>query len=774
MAAIATLESDLNQHDLVYGIVLPNLQPAYQSTTLKKEEFTVDQAKALDFTATPTYMNHDDGKSQVGVTVAYRVREPTPDSQEKPRAEAILKLNREPDVPLDDEVSRITAMQRNLLMKGAHSGLSAGHEYWTDYVGNCGAYLASQQGGHVQNFDPYGDPGRVVHKKIKEISLCDRGKRPGSDIIEYLPCKRSLQRATAEAIRDFTRLYNYTPPPPTLRREDPGWHRYLDTLYRETSERRHQVLVSQGYSELLRASGSHAASGDRQTKKYLKDVPWLFLPHLESQGIGRFNPFAALGMEVERDRRLVVRQNGVFDLKHSFFARTLRNLLEMAEQAQPPPPAQNNAPQQAPPPAQANPLASPPAKEAPAPAKEEAKRSVSDVVPNNDLGSDAKLDPYELVQRQNALLVAEKQRNADLATRLGKLEQEQALKRKREEEEEKKKGEEEVNAKRAKIIALARTKFEEIAKNGAGGIDPEHTKLVQEQLMEQVKEATTLKDLDAVGSRYGPMIALAHAASSSAKKQREENQQRELRAAHALLSQMAQESVPTSVAVSGGSEFSPPSVVGQSNESGAGYQLPDSGQVRASRFNIFGDAPGDAIAAGRAPMPARGRTQVSEALPDNRAPASSTQTGAPTPAVATGPKGVDLNAPDWASQVFDEHFAMTGKLADENVLRYGGFKQVTKVVASADGGTRQEVSVAPRRSVPLQGPLHMGILDPAGFKSMVDEINKIKGPNGKRPDKALAEMWRWGTIGDDGKPKYLEPYRGPIAEVDKLLPQWGN
>lgn len=302
MAQYADLSSDLDSHDLVYGVVLPNLQEKYDSVTKKKEEYTHAQARSVDFTSLPLRMNHGRQLHQVGVTMAYRVRDATK-TGDQPRAEAVFKLNREPEHAEQDSLSRICALQRNLLMEGAHRGLSLGHTFNTDYVGNCGTYAASIDGGSTEpaSNDPYGDPGRVLHKNAEEISLVARGLRDGSHILEYLPCKRSLHRSADDAVRQFVTLYNYTAPDSALSRNHPGWRSYIDTLATEVRERRDRVLTQNGYGSLLRGRGEHMASSDAEKVELLQEIPWIFLPHLESKGIARFNAFNDVMNDVARD-----------------------------------------------------------------------------------------------------------------------------------------------------------------------------------------------------------------------------------------------------------------------------------------------------------------------------------------------------------------------------------------------------------------------------------------------------------------------------------------
>src|SRR5690606_6593646 len=127
-----------------------------------------------------------------------------------------------------------------------------------------------------------GTPGRVIRKQAYEISTCRKGLRPGSEIYEYMPCKRSLQKSEENAVRQFARLYNYFEAPQDLSRGSSGWNSYIDALSDAVNERRRAVLDKNGYTPILNARGYHAASNDAATDplsvaqtRILNNVPWV-------------------------------------------------------------------------------------------------------------------------------------------------------------------------------------------------------------------------------------------------------------------------------------------------------------------------------------------------------------------------------------------------------------------------------------------------------------------------------------------------------------------
>ncbi len=730
--------SELN-NDLVYAVVLPKLDDNYDDVDEKKKEYTIKQAKMVDFTDLPARMNHGGAKFDVGKTVAYRVREPaTPD--EKTRAEVILKLHEEAEQAGSDHRSQVICEERNLLMEGAHVDVSLEHVYDTKYLGNCGTYSASATTKHgnvtgtssdVQTTDPYGDPGRLLIKVGTEISFCDKGKRPGSKIIEYLPCRRSLRRSKEGAIRSFVKRYKYPAPDAGVNESHPGWSAYIDTLSRDVAERRQRVLSENGYADVIASHGTYSASDNGTRRALLKKVPWVFLPVVES----RFNAFAALGGELVRDEQL-----SFLSKPCVFFANTAhRHILKgMSEQSSP----------NLQPPATTAPSSNAMAVDAP---KDVAppKRVVAEVVPNSATSAADKVNPIELVQQQRALLEAKTSEAKALQERLSRLEQrenerevEANNKRKRDEDEANKAASEKYDAKKAKFIATARAKLEEVEANAAGGVHKDHLQVVRDQLLGQLDASKTMDDLARIETQFGPILALAHAASVSAKSQREDNEQRELRAARDALTGILSDIQPTGVAVSGGQPFEYTKPKAES--------LPDSGTVSASasRFNVFGEG-------------VKSKAAVHEVLPAQPSERS---------AVAAAAKAeIDYSKPGWGGLVIQRHIEQTGMIPNEQMIRHGGAKEVTTYSASANGQQVKSTTVQPGLAEPFAGQLHMGHIDKECFDYLVAGINEAKKIGGKRPDKAIAECIKWGETDEvTGKSKYLERYTGPIKE-DNLL-----
>jgi len=291
-ASVAGMDPNMEDHDLLFAVVLPNLAERIDDDEEKKREYTLDQARSVDFASLPLRFNHNDDLPPVGRTIAYRVNDKTGAA---PRAEVLFKLNREPDKisDPDDELGQLTMLQRNLLMEGVHRGVSLGHYFSTEFVNDCGKYNASAAG----------RPGRTIRKEAYEISTCKRGKRAGSDIYEYMPCRRSLLRSTDRAVRSFAKLYGYTQPESDVTRDSPAWRPYIDTLHNEVKQRRLNVIENNGYAQMLRARGFHAASDDvpaAVTDPVLRQAPWFFVPHMANRGMpgaDRFDMFAGIAAQ---------------------------------------------------------------------------------------------------------------------------------------------------------------------------------------------------------------------------------------------------------------------------------------------------------------------------------------------------------------------------------------------------------------------------------------------------------------------------------------------
>ena len=244
--SIASLCGDCRDNDLVYGVTLPNLPNERRTLLEKKEEFTREEGKRLDFVGLPVYLNHEHKLPAVGITIAARYIE----DERGARVETLHKLNKEAATRAADRSlsGTMSIVQRSQLMLAGHKGLSLGH-----------SHVASKRSG-----------SRIdISKAPFEISLCREGRRDGSEIASYLPCRNSLRRSRPAVVAEFARN-NSLPTPPVDLLERAGrspqeWSGYLDTLWPHIYERRMALLNQQGFVERLRRldAGVVLASTDK-------------------------------------------------------------------------------------------------------------------------------------------------------------------------------------------------------------------------------------------------------------------------------------------------------------------------------------------------------------------------------------------------------------------------------------------------------------------------------------------------------------------------------
>ena len=264
----AVVSGSLEENDLIHGITLPNVPDQHPDLNHHKREYAQPDLEQADFTHAPVRFNHKTHMNTVGVTIAWRSQRQNGDSV---RVETLHKLNAEPRTFIETTEALLQRDQRNLLMEGVHRGLSLCHKFETEYLPSNGVYQASLPSGTADT------GGILVEKTILEISTCKAGRRKGSHIIDYLPCRRSLDRSAEHSVREFASIYNYTKAAPNLAGD--SWRSYIDQLWSEVSDRRRRILSEPGYVEKLRANGVVAAS---ETDVDTADassipVPWIFV-----------------------------------------------------------------------------------------------------------------------------------------------------------------------------------------------------------------------------------------------------------------------------------------------------------------------------------------------------------------------------------------------------------------------------------------------------------------------------------------------------------------
>jgi len=704
--------ADLDEHDLVHGIVLPNLPEVVPDNETKKREFTAAQARALDLAALPVRMNHNDELGDVGMTIAYRVLEAARGSGARPRAETLHKLNREPDAPADDHMSDMAAMQRNLLMIGEHRGLSLGHRYHTEYVADCGRYAASASG----------RPGRIIHKTPYEISTCTRGKRDGSEILEYLPCPRSLHRSTDTAVRAFAHTYRYTEPPRELHKQHANWPDYLGALWSEVRERRRRIVSEDGYAAALSQRGIVAASADNQAaldRAAQQPAPWRVPQRCGAYKDLKCAPGVLTATRTDSEPTMSASANSAAKADQS----NAKETMSADKMATDPPPAAS-------------------------------EQSAKDVVPNasaqpaaagGEAAAAKRIDPHEAQEQTFAAFKVEHAKRLELEARLKKLQEaeaertaEEQKKRKRKEEEEKKAAAEAAEAERNKRKAAIEAAFEKLEANAGDALDSAALAEQKRDLIEMNQTAVNAAEFNRIGNLLGIAVRASEGAAVRREDQRQQELQRQLAEVNAAFSAPP----PSNVAASGG--------IMQPHKRSRTQELTqpaaaDAGVERASAFSIFGGPKTPAGAQSTQDLVPAGQQQAAKATP------------AHTP--------VNLDADDWAQQVFDDHLRKTGQVPSLGAILAGGGTIQTRVVMSANGPHEQQY-VVPRLQQPRASrEFSMKTFAPDLFKQVVDGVRAHFGVGGKRLEPGvLREMAERGALDQSGRPKHFLPFNGPLPQ----------
>lgn len=342
-------------------------------------------------------------------------------------------------------------------------------------------------------------------------------------------------------------------------------------------------------------------------------------------------------------------------------------------------------------------------------------RTTIDIVPASQTpasSADKPLNPMDTVDRQQTLLEAERRRNADMETRLNQLMDKERAREEQEKNKRKRDDEEEMTKKRGAVLAMGRSKLEEV--EGSGVLPAEQVRQLLSTFTAQTQKATSQQELDDVANFIGPYVTGIHAASANAKDMMYEREQAKLRAINNdLMLRMTVLPQPSFV-TSGGymtqqhQQQAPPQAAALSSSA----PLQNVGTVYASNnFNAFAGL----SSAGRG-----FQATVSEVVPATRS----------TPAAV----GVDLNAPDWGRQLTEEAIKMHGMLPSEQMLRDGG-REVRTITAMSANGPVQERTLVPRRQLPYNGPIHMGIVHPDMYAKIVNGIKAHYATHGSGQSK---------------------------------------
>lgn len=165
--------------DAIVARVLPYMPLEHTTAVNRIRDFTLDEATQLNFDGLPLLMNHNDGEHSA------RLNEARPRLEVgRVDASAIDGLHTRVLASFDPDASDEATMVSNLVARGVYEGVS---------LGNTVAMHAT-------------DGMATFVKTPQEISVCERGRRHGSIIEGYFPCRATLERLAEHAPTDLETL----------------------------------------------------------------------------------------------------------------------------------------------------------------------------------------------------------------------------------------------------------------------------------------------------------------------------------------------------------------------------------------------------------------------------------------------------------------------------------------------------------------------------------------------------------------------------------------
>lgn len=734
--AFATVAGSLEEHDVVHGIVLPKVLDEHPDLTHRQREYAKPDLKTSDFTFAPVHFNHNYKKNHTGVTIAWRVREVYQASAnllDQPgtvRVETLHKMHAEPADDNQSAEANFQRSQREMLMRGIHRGLSLGHSFGTEYLGDAGVIDPSQAG----------KPGILVKKNIIEISTCKRGKRDGSEILEYLPCRRSLEQSRESEIREFVNVYHYTAPADDLHSSDAAqWRSYINHLWSEVDQRRKALVAEPGYAQSLRARGVVAASAD--TDEWLEataSLPWSFLggangtqpDHRQttmSAPVGSTQPAATTTAANQQQQPPVAASNTQQTAGATNTAPTLN---------------QTGAPQGS---SSMMAVDTPPTAPPPGGYQSEAAQQAA----NN----------FAAFKQQKEYAEAAERRAADLAARLAEYEtrDNESRKRKQQDDEEREK---------AAFLAKKEELRLGIVKSGAmskeNGTNAQQVdRFVNDQLSD-LDSIASLADLQKREQRFSNDCETLVQASRSARDRFEESQRaewgRQQREIEATLSAQPASSIMSS----GGFVANQPAAASSSNrfsfaDWNTPQQQPASGAVSTTNY---------------APVQTQGTVLASansfSFLGGHQSRSLDTSTPAAKKKVEL--PAVDVAATDNIGQALDHMIyksanAGTFVLPSRHQLLTLGTNTETRVLNSVNGPVEQSREV-PRLQFPLpETSYSWKTTAPELHEKLTLEVKKLLANGSNRISPAeMNEMYRAGRLNEHGQAINMIPFGGPMEQ----------
>ena len=199
------------KYDVVAGKVLPYMRQKHPDRDSLLVDFTENESRDLYIDGLPLMINHNDGicsdeEWRVGTVTATQVR------GVDLRALATIEN------PTSDPYARMTS---RAIANGTYKGLSLG----------------------IRTHIGFSGTKNVVTKVPEEVSVCEKGKRPGSDIEHFFPCRDTITEMYDDSRNDLRALvqrFNYHVDIPEEKRD-----MYIDALTRLSQKRLETIVAAE-------------------------------------------------------------------------------------------------------------------------------------------------------------------------------------------------------------------------------------------------------------------------------------------------------------------------------------------------------------------------------------------------------------------------------------------------------------------------------------------------------------------------------------------------
>lgn len=204
--------------DLIVALPLAKLPEEHPDDAHAQRNYTREDASQVDFTGLPLRLNHSKRHAAVGQCVESRLK--------GDRVESVLTIEDGPDFAHD--------FSKRALANGYY-----------DCVSLCHIYTEAASADGVPS----------VSKQAIEISLTSLGKRGGTVIENYFPCRATLEKLDDDALLKFAQTHYYV-----LQAKDAltpdgkrvaNRARCLDALEQSVDQRMHKLFAERQFTQSL-------------------------------------------------------------------------------------------------------------------------------------------------------------------------------------------------------------------------------------------------------------------------------------------------------------------------------------------------------------------------------------------------------------------------------------------------------------------------------------------------------------------------------------------